>query len=288
MKIDEACVSCIINQSVRVADAITADQELKTELVSTIETMSKDFSFNDNPPEIASDVYETMASIANKHDLYDEKKEESNKKAKALVPRLKKELEASSDKLLTATKIAVAGNVIDLAAKIMYDLDQELNRVFHTEFAHNDFRKLEEELQKAKTVLVIGDNVGEHIFDYVYIQTLQELYPNVKYSYMVRGNPIINDVTMKEAREAKFHELCELVDSGVNTPGFAYARANKYSQELFDSVDLVISKGMGNYECLNDAKRDNICFLLKVKCNVVASSLGKKEGDIICKVKESK
>lgn len=285
MKIDEACVSCIMNQSVRVADAITADQELKTELVSTIETMSKDFSFNDNPPEIASDVYEKMASIANKHDLYDEKKEESNKKAKALVPRLKKELEASSDKLLTATKIAVAGNVIDLAAKIMYDLDEELNRVFHTEFAHNDFIKLEKELQRAKTVLVIGDNVGEHIFDYVYIQTLIELYPNIKYSYMVRGNPIINDVTMKEAREAKFHELCELVDSGVNTPGFAYTRANEYSQELFDSVDLVISKGMGNYECLNDSTRGNICFLLKVKCNVVASSLGKEVGDIICKVK---
>ena len=285
MKIDEACVSCIINQSVRVADAITVNKELKTEIVSSIETMSKDFSFNHNPPEIASDVYEKMASIANKYDLYDEKKEQSNKKAKALVPRLKKELNASEDKLLTATKIAVAGNVIDLAAKIMYDLDEELNRVFHTDFAHNDFKILERELQKAKTVLVIGDNVGEHIFDYVYIQTLQELYPNVKYSYMVRGNPIINDVTMKEAREAKFHELCELVDSGVNTPGFAYKRANKYSQELFDSADLVISKGMGNYECLNDANRDNICFLLKVKCNVVAASLDKEVGDIICKVK---
>ena len=81
MKIDEACVSCIINQSVRVADAITTSHELKTELVSSIETMSKDFSFNNNPPEIASDVYEKMASIANKYDLYDEKKEESNKKS---------------------------------------------------------------------------------------------------------------------------------------------------------------------------------------------------------------
>jgi uncharacterized protein with ATP-grasp and redox domains len=101
---------------------------------------------------------------------------------------------------------------------------------------------------------------------------------------MVRGNPIINDVTMKEAKESKFDELCELVDSGVNTPGFAYNRANKYSQKLFDSVDLVLSKGMGNYECLSESHRKNICFLLKVKCNVVANALGKNLGDIVCKL----
>ncbi|MDF1877962.1 DUF89 family protein, partial [Sulfurimonas sp. SAG-AH-194-L11] len=57
-------------------------------------------------------------------------------------------------------------------------------------------------------------------------------------------------------------------------------------QNLFDSVDLVISKGMGNYECLNESKRDNIFFLLKVKCDVVANSLGKTLGDIICKRKD--
>ena len=101
---------------------------------------------------------------------------------------------------------------------------------------------------------------------------------------MVRGNPIINDVTMKEAKEVKFDELCELVDSGVNTPGFAYKRANDYSQKLFDNVDLVISKGMGNYECTSPSHRTNICFLLKVKCAVVASSLDKNLGDIICKI----
>jgi hypothetical protein len=118
----------------------------------------------------------------------------------------------------------------------------------------------------------------------MFIQTLKELYPHAKYSYMVRGNPIINDVTLKEAKEAGFHKLCELVDSGVNTPGFTYNRANSYAKELFDMADLVISKGMGNYECMSPSHRDNICFLLKVKCGVVAASLKKEVGDIVCKV----
>ncbi|MEA2072671.1 MAG: ARMT1-like domain-containing protein [Campylobacterota bacterium] len=285
MLIDKECVSCIINQSLKVSNAIHASEELTHTLSSTVEDMSKNFSYENNPPEIAADVYEKMAFIANKTDLYDEVKELSTVKAKSFVPLLKTRLQNSSDKLLTATKIAVAGNVIDLAAAVEFDLEEELHKVFDTEFAHDDFHQMSKELLNATNILVIGDNVGEHIFDYLFIETLKELHPNANYSYMVRGNPIINDVTMKEAKEAGFDKLCNLVDSGVNTPGFTYTRANKYSQELFDSADVVISKGMGNYECMSDSHRGNIFFLLKVKCNVVASSLGKNVGDIICKEK---
>jgi len=284
MLIDEACVACIINQSLKVADAINAEPLLKTKLTSTVENMSRDFSFDNNPPEIAADVYEKMAILANKTDLYDEVKALSTKKALSFVPLLKEKLSNSENKLLTATKIAVAGNVIDLAAEVEFDLEEELTKIFDTDFSHNDFDSLKSSLEDAKSIVVLGDNVGEHIFDYMFIETLQELYPNAVYHYFVRGNPIINDVTMKEAKEAELDSLCDLVDSGVNTPGFTYSRANKEAQELFDSADLVVSKGMGNYECLSPSHRDNICFLLKVKCGVVANSLGREIGDIICKM----
>jgi len=284
MLIDEACVTCIINQSVKVSDAIGADVQLHKKLTSSVEVMSKDFSFSKNPPEIAADVYEAMASIANKHDLYDEIKALSTKKALSFTPLLKEQLSQSEDKLLTATKIAVAGNVIDLAAAVEFDLEEELGKIFHTEFAYNDFEKLKTKLEKSQNVVVLGDNVGEHIFDYMFVEVLQELYPNISFSYFVRGNPIINDVTLKEAKEAGFDRLCNLIDSGVNTPGFAYSRATQEAQELFDSADLIISKGMGNYECLSPSHREDICFLLKVKCGVVASSLDKEVGDIVCKV----
>lgn len=284
MKIDEACIGCIINQSVRVAEAIHADEQLSNKLTSTVEEMSKSFSYNDTPPEIASFVYEKMAEIAQKEDLYDEAKELSTKKALSFVPFLKNRVETSQEKLLTATKIAVAGNVIDLAAEVTFDLQEEIEKIFYTKFAHDDFEKLKQKFENSKTVLIIGDNVGEHIFDYIYIETLKELYPKIEFFYMVRGNPIINDVTIKEAKEAGFEKICKIVDSGVNTPGFAYSRANDYSKELFKSVDFVIAKGMGNYECMTPSFRNNICFLLKVKCQVVASSLQKEVGDIICKI----
>ena len=284
MNIDEACIGCIINQSAKVAGAIGASKQLSNQLTSTVEDLSKNFSFKNNPPEIAAYVYEKMAKIANKTDLYDEVKELSTQKALSFVPLLKDKLKTSENKLLTATKIAVAGNVIDLAAAVAFDLEEELAKVFDTQFSHNDFDTLQRELSCAKDVVVLGDNVGEHIFDYMFVEVLQELFPNVKYSYFVRGNPIINDVTIKEAKECGFDTLCNLIDSGVNTPGFVYERATKEAKELFDNADLVISKGMGNYECLSPSSRNNICFLLKVKCQVVANSLDKEIGDIICKI----
>lgn len=284
MFIDEACVGCIVKQSFKVSKALHASPELEVKLTSTVEKMSKDFSFSKTPPEIAADVYELMAQIADKTDLYDEVKEYSTQKALSFVPFLQEKLLYSDDKLLTATKIAVAGNVIDLAAEVEFDLHEELEKIFHTKFAYNNFDKLKNQLPHAKSVLIIGDNVGEHIFDYLFIETLKELFPHATYSYMVRGNPIINDVTLKEAKEAGFDKLCNLVDSGVNTPGFTYNRANPHAKTLFDNADLVISKGMGNYECMSPSHHDNICFLLKVKCQVVANSLGKAIGDIVCKM----
>ena len=284
MKIEQTCVECIINQSLKVANAIGADKNLENSLLSNVKELSKDFSFKLSPPEVASDVYEKMSLIANKTDLYEKQKDDATKHALSFVPFLKDKLKNSQDKLLSATKIAVAGNVIDLAAQVEFDLTKEIENIFHTDFALNDFSILKDELSKAKEIVVLGDNVGEHIFDYIFIETLKELYPKLTISYFVRGNPIINDVTIKEAKEANFDKLCNLIDSKVNTPGFVYSRASKEAQKLFDNADLVISKGMGNYECLSPSHRENICFLLKVKCDVVASSLSQNVGDIICKI----
>ena len=214
MNIDNACVECIINQSRRVTEAIRADDTLSRRMVDYVKSSGEHFDFTKSPPEVASTIYEKMAEMAGMDDLYAELKEHATQKAKTFLPQLRIELQNSSNKLLTAIKIAVAGNVIDLAAEVTFDLHEEMEKVFETNFAYDNFDKLQKSLEKASTLLYIGDNVGEHIFDYLCIETLQVLYPKLEISYMVRGNPIINDVTMIEAKEAGFENLCHLVDSG--------------------------------------------------------------------------
>ncbi len=284
MKIDAACVGCIVTQCGRVADAIHADATLREKILSHVNRAATHFDFSKTPPEVATDVYEAMAEMAQMRDLYAEQKAHATQRAALFMPMLQETIKNADDPLLTLLKVAVAGNVIDLAAEVSFDLEEELSKLFHTDFSIDDSRLLDEKLAAAQTLLYIGDNVGEHLFDYLAIEALQRLYPALHVSYMVRGNPIINDVTLKEAREVGFDALCSLVDSGVNTPGFVYERATKEARELFDTADVVMTKGMGNYECLSPSPRTSLLYLLKVKCGVVAASLQRNIGDIICKM----
>lgn len=284
MTIQQECIGCIIAQSNRVCDAINASHELRSQITIYVEHALKNPDFTLSPPVIAAPLYEQMAVLAGKIDLYEEQKAHASSQASHYLPFLRETIKNANHPFTALLKTAVVGNVIDLAAEVHFDLHHAIASVFDTPFAHDDSKLLEKTISEAKTLLYIGDNAGEHLFDGLAIESLKELYPSLKITYMVRGNPIINDVTMKEAQEADIDSLCTLIDSGVPTPGFVYEYASIEAQLLFDSADIIIAKGMGNYECMSPVKRKNICFLLKVKCSVVARSLGREIGDIICKL----
>jgi damage-control phosphatase, subfamily I len=284
MTIQGECIGCILTQSRRVCEAIHADEVLTQTITHYVEDELSSADFTLSPPVIAAPLYEQMARLAQKHDLYDEQKAHASEQASHYLPFCTESILASSDPFIALLKTAVVGNVIDLAAEVSFDLHDAITSVYKTPFAHDDSAKLSHQMHNAKTLLYIGDNTGEHLFDKLAIEHLSKLFPNLDITYMVRGNVIINDVTMKEALEAKIDDVCTLIDSGVPTPGFVYELASPESQELFDSADVIIAKGMGNYECMTPLRRKNICFLLKVKCSVVASSLGHEIGSIICKL----
>jgi len=284
MTIQSECIGCIIAQSGRVCDAIGADEALRRKIVSFVETTLETADFTLSPPVIAAPLYKEMALFAEKIDLYDDQKSHATAQAQHYMPFLRETIEQSNHPFTALLKTAVVGNVIDLAAEVTFDLHGAILSVFDTPFAHDDSAKLAEELHNAQTLLYIGDNTGEHLFDALAIEHLKKLYPALEITYMVRGNFIINDVTLKEAKEANMDQICTLINSGVNTPGFVYERANVESQKLFESADVIIAKGMGNYECMSPVRRKNICFLLKIKCSVVSRSLGHEIGSIICKL----
>ncbi|HZF71317.1 damage-control phosphatase ARMT1 family protein [Sulfuricurvum sp.] len=284
MTIQNECIGCITAQSKRVCEAIHADVALSERIVKYVETSLQNADFTLSPPVVAAPLYEHMAVLADTNDLYEHQKQHATQQANSYIPFLQESITQSDDPFIATLKTAVVGNVIDLAAEVSFDLHEAINSVFTTPFSHDDSTRLSETLKRSKTILYIGDNAGEHIFDGLTIQSLQKLYPHTVFTYMVRGNPIINDVTMREALEAGMDSICTVMDSGVPTPGFVYELASSEAQNLFDTADLIIAKGMGNYECMTPQKRHNICFLLKVKCSVVAASLGREIGDIICKL----
>ena len=183
--------------------------------------------------------------------------------------------ESSEDRLMTAVRLAIAGNVIDFGTDSSFDLTEELETILSQDFAVNHFKKFCEVLKQARNILYLADNAGETVFDRLLIEEMDK--PVI---YLVREKPIINDATREDALLSGLDKVSEITSSGCDTPGTILKFCSDEFLETYRSANLIISKGQGNYEALSDEERP-LFFLLKVKCQVVARDLGVKNGSII-------
>ena len=277
------CVNCIFSQALRVCQTLHVDEATTKKVLDRVACMVPTWRLEETPPQVAAGVYPAIGKILGREDIYRDYKADATRRAQKLLPTVETAVNRSADRFEAALKAAVAGNVIDLAATQIFNLEDEVAKVFHTSFAIDDSAALRQRLSQAESVLVIGDNAGEHIFDKLMMQELKTLFPRISLGYVVRGRPIINDVTLAEAKAAGIDEIAQIIDSGVDTPGLDLARASQEFLKRYEAADVIIAKGMGNYESLNDTSTRPTWFLLKIKCDVVAASLGKQVGDIICK-----
>ena len=62
----------------------------------------------------------------------------------------------------------------------------------NSEFAIDHSKQLKKALESANSVLYLGENAGEIVFDKLFIQTIN--HPNL--TYAVRGAPVINDADL--------------------------------------------------------------------------------------------
>ncbi|WP_072681796.1 DUF89 domain-containing protein [Arcobacter sp. LA11] len=283
MNITNECVNCIVGQIDKATKLLNLEEKLSLEIMNEVERRALSFSFNDTPPFVAKDVYQYLALKTNLDDPLEKLKQESIKKATSYLPLIEEKIKNSNDKLFTAIKAAVAGNVIDFATTKEFCLDKEINSIFDTNFAINNYEIFKKELEKTDRLIVLSDNAGENVFDKILVKTIKELYPETKIYYATRGKAIINDITTKEAFQVGIDEYCEVISSGVDTPGLEKKQADKNFLKLFENTPLILSKGMGNFECLESYQDKRIFFLFKVKCDVVANQISRNLGEIILK-----
>ncbi len=283
MNITNDCVACIVGQIDKAISVLNLDEKLAKKIQKEVLKKSTSFNFNQTPPSVAREVYEYLSQMTGLCDPLEHIKQNSIEKALEFVPFIEKKIRQNEDKLFTAIKAAVAGNVIDFGAKEQFCLEEEINKVFDTHFAINDFKIFLKELEKHEKLLILADNAGENVFDKILIKIINRLYPQKAIIYATRGKPIINDITTKEALQIGIDKFATVMSTGVDTPGLELDRASQKFRDIFETSPLILAKGMGNYECLENLKDKRIYFLFKVKCNVVANSIYRNIGDIILK-----
>ncbi|MEA3488982.1 MAG: ARMT1-like domain-containing protein [Candidatus Omnitrophota bacterium] len=271
------CIPCFLRQALEAAKLADADDETQKKILDEVAVRLPGFSLNVTPPEIARTVYGIVEERTGGVDAYKKIKEKSNKMAMELYPRLKKVVEGSRDVLLSAVRLAVAGNVIDYGVPRSFDIEKEIEECLEKDFAVFDFSEFSAAVEKAENILYILDNAGEIVFDRILIEEMKK-----DVVCAVRGKPIINDVTMEDARQVGLDDVARVISSGSVVPGTVVKDCSEEFLEYYEKADLVISKGQGNFETLADEDRD-IFFIFKAKCEVIARHIGCGVGDIILK-----
>jgi uncharacterized protein with ATP-grasp and redox domains len=271
------CIPCFFDQALRAARVATRDERKQKLLMDELGKRLSQISLESTPPETGRLIYGLVREITGNDDPYRELKRQSTQKALALYPGLKKEVESSVDSLMTAIRIAIAGNVMDFGANAEFDIEAALKETLQREFAICDFGAFQQSLDNCKSVLYIGDNAGETVFDRLLIEQMGK--PT---TYVVRETPVINDAVAEDAVMAGIDKVATIVSSGTDAPGTILHLCSDEFIRMLDRAELIIAKGQGNYEGLS-TESYRIFFLLKAKCRIIASDLGVQKGDIILK-----
>lgn len=266
------CLSCFKKQIIYTAKLAASSHKLQKEIISQTEALLPTLDMTLSPPENAVCIYNTIAQISGCLDPFKNLKTTSNELAKQLIPKVKEYIAASSDPILTAIKCAIAGNVIDYGAHHDFDAEKTITDCIDQDLAINGYNQFLEDISTAESILYLGDNCGELFFDRMLIELLEK-----DITFAVKEKPIINDALTSDAIYCGLDQVCTILSNGTNCPGTPLTQCSKTFQETFKNTDLIISKGQGNFETLSEVDAP-ICFLLTVKCGVVARHISEMGG----------
>lgn len=283
MRLKPDCIICNLNIIFRTLKIINKDENFLIEnmkkVIGGISKVNKKLF----PPELGGIVYKIVINSTNVKDPYKDIKRKQNNLILNNYFNLRQTILNTKDPLFKAVKFAVIGNVIDLGINEVVDFEEDIKNSLKRRIAINDYNLLERDLKSSKSILYIGDNSGEIVFDKLLISLIKEIYPDIDITFACRSEPIINDVLIKDALQVGIDEYTKVISSGMSLPGTILKYVNNEFIEELKRSDLVIAKGQGNFEGLEEEKMEKTYFLLKAKCNVVADYLGCRVGDLIIK-----
>ena len=274
MSLSPDCIPCILKQALYAARiAKINDEKIQIEMLKYVIKELNNIDNIETAPELSNKIQDIVKVFSGINDPYAEEKERNLKRASKFVPYLKTYINNSYDKLEQAVRVAILGNIIDLGANPDFKLEDEINRINSNNIVLDDYPLFKEKVEKAKYILYIGDNAEEAIFDKLLIEQLQ--CKNI--IFVVRDSYILNDVTIDFAKKIGLNKIAKVISSGSKVAGINLKETNKTFNKYFFNAPVIIAKGQGNFETLENCGRE-IFYMFKVKCEVIAKRTGYKVG----------
>ena len=270
MKTSLECLPCLGRNAVEAAKRSTPDPAVRKTIVSEALHFLAEADLSMPPPFLAGKLLSIARRHAGSKDLYSEEKKRSGLLAEKLLASLGEIPGYDPDGFESRLRLAVAGNILDFG--VFGDLDieralQTVRSVFAKPLDREAVKRLHERMESAQQILYVLDNCGEAVFDRVFMEPYRH-----KTVLAVRGCAVFNDVTENDLPDCGLAGFTRGVISSGAAPGLILSECDEKARRVYAGSDLIIAKGQGNFETMNEYP-EPIAFLFLAKCPVVIREL---------------
>ena len=288
MLMQPECVPCILGRLLYETNLVDPSKG-KEVMVEAVKILNEAFEKGGNSARIASRLHRKTYEIIGSEDPYYEMKKRSNRVALSLLPEAERFVENSEDTFLAAAIAAIAGNVLDFGIRSGSMTPEKLAENFGAMLAeglgHDDTPRIKGYIKPGARVLYFTDNCGEIVLDRLLMREIRKRGGHL--TLVVKGEPVLTDATMEDVLELGMDDEADRVlTTGSGAIGIDLNNMPPELREALDTCDIIIAKGMANYEAFSDSDYRPIAYMMKTKCRPVADSIDLPKGISAAKLVE--
>jgi len=273
MKAIEYCIGCLTKLAEKTLQLSSGYDRNSFSHCCTI--IDKLYKGGKTPPEIANELHKHIKKTTGVCDPYVFLKEKELRKAKKAFEQL---ADSFSDSLEGVIKLSALGNSLDFFTDDTCGFNMEGFKF------SGDIDKIENEIYIKEDILILGDNIGDFIFDMPLVDFLEDKGKYVYYA--VKEHPVQNDLSMPDVFKFEFVKMFDnIISTCTDEVGIRLKTMKGKVKDLWETDSVVIAKGMGNYETISEYHSERpVIHIMKVKCPAVAASSGYEIGTYIAKL----
>ncbi|UCE74886.1 MAG: DUF89 family protein [Methanomassiliicoccales archaeon] len=288
MKIRANCIPCLLNRTLYETDLVDSSKAMEV-VEKACKIIGKYDLKGTCSAEVATEVHDATYKILGTEDPYKTIKNRCNQTALSLLPKAEEFIKTSKDRFKAAVLCSIIGNVLDFGIPSSPESPEKLiegfDRLLVEGLAVDETDKLKSHLKKGGKILYFSDNCGEIVFDKLLCREIKEF--SVHLTFVAKGEPILTDATLEDVKELGVDNVVDQVlTTGCFAVGVDFNNMGENLKKALEKADLIISKGMGNYETFSETEYRPIAHLLRTKCQPVAEDMGLKMNLNVVKVYE--
>ncbi|NPA97551.1 MAG: DUF89 family protein [Crenarchaeota archaeon] len=281
MRMLSDCLACLAVVRMKDVHKLFNDEQKRYEVASTVISMIKNLAIDrgiSSSPRVATAIFRWLKRVSGVSDPYASEKKLADENALRIYRELRRSvIEASPrERLYKAISLSAAGNALDLGVATYHPPSVEEVATLAKRKPPVGVESCIDALLKARRIAVILDNAGEAVLDRLLGDALLSL--NKEVVAIVKSGAFQNDETMNDIRNSMLYEsFSEVLPTGTDAASIFLEEISERTLEALRSSDIIVSKGMANYEYISDVEEllgKPVIYVLIAKCRPIALSLG--------------